>query len=691
MKRRNLLLTVLMVLTAGLFIGPIAVPTTTYAAQKTVDHNQPLKKDEFMEPVEGYTFKVSDKVETYEYNRFTLTVAPGMYVSEQCVSVINEIMDLIEKTTGCSFYPENKYGNPYFIDGKVNIDLEHRHMTDGGLTIEYAHEGGVTLMDDEALVGEFTDTYSTIIHELLHVAQLRNYGDLGNIVTEGFAESYTGTIEKILKDKYGYKIRTNERENEISCINAYGINECNLDVDYDVNWVTADNVEKYFFLEPGHSGHEPSYWIVEYIRERYGDDGFKKLMDALAKRWVDYVKTEKTTSYINLPNTIELEVIKATLSDNFVREFYDWFKRQNIKYDTTDCINLTGVDKIDAPLGNVIVYSGIPYMDSITNFNYKGTLEIDYSRAYALLQQVYGYNVKGISGSFSGVGRVDFYDQYGTWLYGFGSEYMISYQSVHVPYATKVVIKNSGGISNYSIYSTLSDSAFCDIEFSDVACNNGRTVTFEEIKKKELTTLFDIRNGGRVQEDYNNQDNNSKDNKPVSKKVKTFEQLSSALKSAQGRGGTITVTANITVDDYLVIPVDTKVTIKKGKKLTLKDTCISIRGSLSGNSKSIVFDYGWLWLEENATWKYGNYTFTSKVKKDYPENASYACGIRIDEWWNDGKLNISYGFYNRLYITAPKGTKLEKLLHFEDLREGFTPYLNKKKISAKKMKTLTIK
>lgn len=632
------------------------------AAQLIVDHNVPLEAGEYMERVEGYSFDVSDYHTVKEYDKFILKADANIYISENFVQTMSELMDIIEETTGLSFMPKKSpVLNPNYETEKVVIDISYSRMTEFGSTIQSASEGCVYLLAENAMLGELSFDYNTPVHELLHVIQMRNYGFLGNIVTEGYAESLTGTIEKKLRKKYGNLVATDERLNEISSINAYGINECGLDVDYNTDWVTRDNIEEYFFLNPGHTGHETSYWIIEYIREKYKDKGLRKVMNALGKKSAEYLATSPKLA--NLTNDMELEVIKETLSQTFVDDFYDWFKKQDTQDNgVSELFDLTDIKKVDAGYGAMLSFNGNPYYEYPSNFTYKDSLEIDFSKVIAHSQQFLATRYKGFVGYFFGEGDVSFYDQYGTLLYSFSvqDDWVNNGKSVRVPYATKVVI-SSPGTHNMSIYGIADVDFFSDTVFDNVTCTDGRTVTFDEITQEKKAT------------------------KPINRKVKTAKELTEALENSIGVGGKITVTGNVTTTDSITIPSNTQVVIKKGKKLTVKDTDIDVYGSVSGN---VVFDGGWMWLEENATWKNGKVTYSTKVRKDYDLSLGYGCGVRLNQG-SDGKLTVLFGLYNRLYVDAPSGKDLSSLLEFTDLRDKFTLYFNGKKVSAKKLKKLS--
>ena len=208
MKRKALITSVLM---AFLFIA-LTLPKAVYGADAPA--LRPLKAGEYMEHIEGYEFPLcSSKDYEIEYDRFILKVEAGVYIDESFPAIIDEIMGIIEEKTDLSFMPKS---SPVNYGGKKPIIDISKRQTFGeyGAAIESASEFGVSFYEDEAVSGRITDNFNTIIHELLHVIQIRNFGHIGDILTEGYAESYAGTIENLLPTKYSNYIRYSERHNE---------------------------------------------------------------------------------------------------------------------------------------------------------------------------------------------------------------------------------------------------------------------------------------------------------------------------------------------------------------------------------------------------------------------------------------------------------------------------------------------
>lgn len=645
-------------LAAALFIAAFMPETGALAAGKvTVDHNKPLEEGVFMEPVEGYSFETTTEATVTEYDKFILNVDPGIYISDEFVDTINFLMDTVEEETGLSFNPTNSPLSAVKIKfGKVKIDVFYSTMTAHGITIQSGGAQGISILAEDAAVGDLSGSYSAIVHELLHTIQMRNYGQLGQIITEGFAESYTGSIEPKLKEKFGDRVTSDERSNEILGISSYGQGYFGLEGE-GLSWLTADNVEQYFFLEPAHTGHETGYWIVEYIRSQYGEKKFTKLMKALAKEYKSYAKDKKRISDL-LPNKNELNVIKSTLSKDFVKKFYKWMMKQPLTY-VDEARDYTQTDKVAVGIDVFSNYENDTILSDIGDFRYTDSIEFDFSRSFAFIQQVLKKGCKGISLRFQGTGVLDFYDQYGTLICSYGSEDAYMTGSARVPYATRLVIHAPG--EHYMYIGRLCSESFKEVEFEDVSCTDGRKVTYEDTLVRETAPT-----------------------KPLNITVKTAEEFEKAIKQSYIVGGKITVAEDITVTSYLSINENTVVNIKKGKKLTIGyDTAFNIYGTLSGKAGSLILDGGWLWLNETGTLKLGDITYTSLVRDEFSDDMGMSCGIRVDQY--NKKLYITYGLYNRLYITAPEGTDLTKLIYLNDLREGFRIFLNDKQLSDKEI------
>ncbi|MBQ6025526.1 MAG: hypothetical protein IJL20_07965 [Lachnospiraceae bacterium] len=632
MKRKAMITSVLM---AFLFIV-LTLPKAVYGADAPA--LGPLKAGEYMEHIEGYEFPLcSAKDYEIEYDRFILKVEAGVYIDESFPAIIDEIMGIIEEKTKLSFMPKS---SPVNYEGKKPIiDIEKRHTYgEYGAAIESASHIGVSFYEDEAVSGRITDEFNTIIHELLHVIQLRNFGYVGDILTEGYAESYAGTIETLLSKKYADRVRYSERQNEISNIAAYGINECGLDVDYDINWVTEDNIKKYFFLEPGHSGHEPSYWIVEYIREKYGDDGLKKVLEADKK---EYSKHSSDLGY-KIPNKTELAIIEKNLSKSFVKDFYKWFKAQfneesfySSKTDYTDTKQVKGL------LGIICNYEGKTTLEAVCDIKYKDSLTVDYTEAFAYCQQVLGREIKGIGGTFYGTGKLSFYDAHDRLIYETGDKNTFFNAEIYVPHAVKYVITGSG-TNDFSHYENSEKDAFSDASYTNINSGIGAV-----------------------------KDNSTVSGKPASIKVKSEKALASALKKCKSTGGTITITKSFTINDPLVIYPGTEVKIKKGKKLTLKAR-LTILGTLTNSAKAVKMSGGCI-VVKDASWKNGSTTY--KVSSS-DKTSGRSSALMIND------KNKVFGGYGSK-ITLETDQKEAKELQASLLLDNYdTLKLNGKKISA---------
>ena len=632
MKRNAMITSVLM---AFLFIV-LTLPKAVYGADAPA--LGPLNAGEYMEHIEGYEFPLcSSKAYEIEYDRFILKVEAGVYIDESFPVIIDEIMGIIEEKTNLSFMPKSSPMN--YGDKKPVVNISKRHTYgEYGAAIESASDYGVSFYEDEAVSGRITNEFNTIIHELLHVIQIRNYGCIGDILTEGYAESYAGTIEKLLPKKYADYIRYSERQDQYTNIAAYGKNECGLDVDYNVNWVTEDNIKKYFFLEPGHSGHEPSYWIVEYIREKYGDDGLKKVLEEEKK---EYSKHNLDLSY-QIPNKTELAIIEKKLSKSFVKDFYKWFKAQFTdgsysysKMDYTDTKQVKGI------LGIICNYEGKTTLQALGDIKYKDSLTVDYTEAFAYCQQVLGLEIKGIGGTFYGTGKLSFYDAHDRLIYEIGNKNNSFNEQLYVPHAVKYVITGSG-INDFSYYDASEKGVFSDAAYKNINSGIGAV-----------------------------KDNSTVSGKTASIKVKSEKALASALKKCRSTGGTITITKSFTVKDPLVIYPGTEVRIKKGKKLTLKAR-LTVLGTLTNSAKAVKMSGGCV-VVKDALWKNGSTSY--KVSSgDKTRGRSSALMI------ND--KNMVLGGYGSK-ITLETDDKEEKALKASLLLDNYdTLKLNGKKISA---------
>lgn len=551
-----------------------------------------LGTDEYRSEIETYDFPTSAYGYSVEYDKFILQVDSGVYIDPDLPALYAEIIDMIEEETGLSFNPKTTPLHEELT--KPVIRISSRYDTGYGVFIESADTTGVNFFEEEAVPGLCTnDFYNTIFHELLHTIQMRNYGVLGEILCEGYAESYAGTLEAKFAKKHNFLLQRPERLNEIACITAYGINECGLDVDYDVDWVTKDNITEYFFLHPRHDGHEPSYWIVEYIREKYGDAKLAELLTAEGKKYTSLDHEELNCGW-GLPNDIELSLIKKYLSKNFVSDFYKWFKTQDMTDFSMIC-DYSYSDKYTGVFNSINSYGNTPmYVYLGTGFTFTDYIRFDYTEAYAYSQKLLNIPVKGISGSFLGIGRVSFYDEYERLLYEFENTDASMCTDVAVPYATSFTIEaGTPGIED-TFFISLNDPS-APGRYDDI------TLPLADIAKTDVSTA------------------------PVTKKVTTFNGLKAALEAAKNAGGKITVTGNITVNEPVTVYEGTELIVKSKKKLTLNSS-VTVKGKLSAPKNGIKFGQntlsasksslkistGYVCLD-NGTMKLGNTVYSASI------------------------------------------------------------------------------
>lgn len=634
-------------LVAMLVIGAFGGTTKASAAEYIINHNNPLKVGEYMEPVEGYEFKTSELTTTKEYDKFILKVAPGVYVADDFVDTINKMMDIIEKNSGCKFYPKNSPLEYYdYTKGqsnkKITIEIVNSASPNTNYPFCYAdvYNSEIILYSEEAAVGEMSDSYSEIADTLVEFAMKRTYGVPGGILFRGYQYSTVGRLMDKFQVAFGSKPRYDYCWNQMMNT-AY--------TSLDATQAGFKNTDEYFLKNFFSEGDLPaaSYWFVEYVVDEYGQKGLNKLMDAIAKKSID--RTKGKYDMINLSVDEELAVIKATLSKNIVKEFREWYVAQNISYYEAHT-DLSDVKSIK--IGFTRFYSSrsnVPMIEDPGYFTYRDSIEFDYSEAFAYAQQKMGLKVKGISGIFSGKGEVKFYDQYGTVLYSYSGYGSYSTKTLYVPYAVKVVI-SSPGINEFRIFTYEDDSPLLDLAFNDVTCTDGKIITYSDTPDKQESKSF---------------------------KVKTEQEFLEAVEYSRSCPGKITVSSNITVTKAFIVSEGTTISIKKGKTLTVKDVA-HVSGKITGKDNCLKTNGGRIWLEDKGVIKIGKTSYTHKIRKGFDDKTLYTRGIILTS--GDGKFVISGGYYDELYI-KDKNKKLTDLVTIDELREGCKIYFNKKQVN----------
>ncbi len=269
---------------------------------------------------EDGTYYKTKKEEYIETSRFILFLDDGVEVPVDAINLINHIMDMIEAETGYRFYTKRFNGSnefnmddeieKYYETGKelkavnkkhdkISIAVVHKDTTSvavGSNGVLISPED-IRLLDGEEYV---------LIHELLHVIDMRNGCFPGMILGEGFTTYYTTLITKedtVMNGYYdGY-------------INLQGFN----------NKLTEANMEDFFVeLTGGWSSYQLGFRMMHFIIETYGEKAYRSMDAKLSEK------------YENPTNKEVAAILKSELSKDFFKAFVRWYNKNYEKFGDMD-------------------------------------------------------------------------------------------------------------------------------------------------------------------------------------------------------------------------------------------------------------------------------------------------------------------------------------------------------------------
>lgn len=390
---------------------PTAEPTSTVAPTKAADSTKTFQPD--FEVVKrtaevGTEWKTWDGYKATAYPNFNIEVASGdIYLSDDLAEQLENIISVCEEVTGYKLNPKELS----YLPGREEYPtFRFSHRKPG--YIESCSGDLISLFEEEASVGTLSDNYGTLVHETLHSIQDRNCYMRSAIFVEGFAEYYTEKVLEVLEARYGYKYFQNEHKDHVLSMTAYGENECGLDFEFTEKRVPIDMIEEYFFRNPAHGGHEPSYYIVSYFIEKYGEAELKNVF-----KKIETLSLSKYQGEYKLPEASSEEVLnllKKDYSENFVEEFYEWFLTQDFKTRDMPDYDFTGKGEQKGTFSMLCTAEDeVPYLNSVGNVKFTDSFTLDFTDAIRLAEKKMQMEYRGIEFVVLGNVTVTFFDEEG--------------------------------------------------------------------------------------------------------------------------------------------------------------------------------------------------------------------------------------------------------------------------------------
>ena len=145
-----------------------------------------------------------------------------------------------------------------------------------------------------------------LVHELIHVIQYRNSVEVGNALTEGYAEYLQDKVCSQLEYETGYDVL---RE-QLSQIGAIGD-------------ITEENIENKLMYTEDTSAL--SYLFVRYITTEYGEEKLKNLVDAITLEAVEIYEDVMAGESSLFSQEEIMTIIKKNTSEDVISKFYEYY------------------------------------------------------------------------------------------------------------------------------------------------------------------------------------------------------------------------------------------------------------------------------------------------------------------------------------------------------------------------------
>ncbi|MCR4961318.1 MAG: hypothetical protein K6A74_07665 [Lachnospiraceae bacterium] len=298
-------------------------------------------------------YKLTQKKTVTEYDKFILKVDAGIYVEPGFDTIISNIMDAIEDVTGYSFYPA---GTNY---QKVVVEVPNASIEPcGGF-------GGIAL-DDVCVAPSYTAQLYVSVHELIHCAQARQYGDaVGLLFTEGYAEIHVDEVISRLPLLWSPCSQTR-----------------NIMID-DLEYKSHSKDEAEDFFIHGNDSHLYSYWICKYIVSEYGKEKLDNIIEKVIDKKIGYYDADA-----------QYKLIKDELSVSFISDLYDYY----ISFDRTiGPSDATKFKEINPYVGNFSRWEDNSFAISCnTEIEFFNEISVDMKGIFSCLQTILGVKFSGI-------------------------------------------------------------------------------------------------------------------------------------------------------------------------------------------------------------------------------------------------------------------------------------------------------
>lgn len=355
-------------------------------------------------------FAVADRDISISNSRFSMNIPKGTLYPKRIESYILKWMDLVEKASGFSFYPE---GKKY---PKVTVSVIDSTGAMGG-------SEGIWVSKIDLLTDEYSQAY-VYLHELSHTLDYRNTGTNLQPFTESFA---------IMN---AYKALELYGRSDLARLYA-----CEDFWTSEIKVSDLKNFEEYYANVEGWDGYIAGFAFSFYLKQKYGDNILTDIMKKWHSKYGENSREQPKSEFIR--------VIKECTSESVFTDFRAWYQKNRSAYlkwneVDNDLYLARGINEATCLPLITPYYQGFPKY----KFDNVDTLLLDFYEGI-FISQFHGYSAKGIFGNCytSTDAMVSFYDA--DWNFICAGTFRAGLHNIEAWGAVRMLVKGNGGYFNF--------------------------------------------------------------------------------------------------------------------------------------------------------------------------------------------------------------------------------------------------
>ncbi len=232
-------------------------------------------------------------------DRLYLFTNSSVALPEKVMEKLELLLDEIEAVTGYSYTDISE--NVEYSSSRKKLIIKLLDLDYGDV---YASTEEVQININNVDLSQYGA--NILAHELIHVIQYRNSVEVGNALTEGYAEYLQDKVCSQLEYETGYDV-LREQLSQIGAIDD----------------ITEENIENKLMYTEDTSAL--SYLFVRYITTEYGEEKLKNLVDAITLEAVEIYEDVMAGESSLFSQEEIMTIIKKNTSEDVISKFYEYY------------------------------------------------------------------------------------------------------------------------------------------------------------------------------------------------------------------------------------------------------------------------------------------------------------------------------------------------------------------------------